>query len=40
MEKIYINSTDGLFGPKVHYIELYGKDTKTGEKRYQKVTNK
>jgi hypothetical protein len=40
MEKIYINSTDGLLGPKVHSIELYGKDIKTGEKRYQKVTKK
>jgi hypothetical protein len=40
MEKIYINATDGLFGPKVHYIELYGKDIKTGEKRYQKIVKK
>lgn len=40
LEKIYISATDGLFGPKVHYIELYGKDIKTGEKRYQKIVNK
>jgi len=40
LEKIYINATDGLFGPKVHYIELYGKDIKTGEKRYQKIVKK
>jgi hypothetical protein len=40
MEKIYINATDGLLGPKVNYIELYGTDIKTGQKRYQKVTKK
>jgi hypothetical protein len=40
LEKIYISATDGLFGPKVHYIELYGKDIKTGEKRYQKIVKK
>jgi hypothetical protein len=40
LEKIYINATDGLLRPKVHYIELYGKDLKTGEKRYQKIVNK
>jgi hypothetical protein len=40
LEKIYINATDGLLWPKVHYIELYGKDIKTGEKRYQKIVNK
>jgi len=40
LEKIYINATDGLLGPKVHYIELYGKDLKTGEKRYQKIVSK
>jgi hypothetical protein len=39
LEKIYINATDGLFGPKVHYIELYGKDLKTGEKCYQKIVS-
>ena len=33
LEKMYINASDGLMGPKVHYIELYGKDLKTGEKR-------
>jgi hypothetical protein len=40
LEKIYISATDGFFGPKVHYIELYGKDIKAGEKRYQKIVNK
>jgi len=37
LEKMYINSTDGLTGPKVHYIELHGKDIKTGEKRLEKI---
>jgi hypothetical protein len=37
LEKIYINASDGLLGPKVRYIELYGKDLKTGEKRYEKI---
>jgi hypothetical protein len=36
-EKMYINATDGLLGPKVHYIELYGKDLKTGDKRHEKI---
>ena len=40
LEKIYINAADGLLGPKVHYIELHGKDIKTGEKRFQKIVNK
>jgi len=40
LEKIYINATDGLLGPTVHYIELFGKDFKTGEKRYQKIVKK
>jgi hypothetical protein len=40
LEKIYISATDGFFGPTVHYIELYGKDIKTGEKRYQKIVKK
>ena len=40
LEKIYINASDGLLGPKVHYIELYGKDLRTGEKRFQKIMKK
>ncbi len=40
LEKMYINSTDGLTGPKVHYIELHGKDIKTGEKRLEKIVPK
>jgi hypothetical protein len=40
LEKMYINSTDGLTGPKVNYIELHGKDIKTGEKRLEKIVPK
>jgi hypothetical protein len=37
LDKMYINSTDGLLGPTVNYIELRGKDLQTGEKRYEKI---
>ena len=40
LEKMYIKASDGLTGPKVEYIELYGKDLQTGEKRYQKIVPK
>jgi hypothetical protein len=40
LEKMYINASDGLMGPKVHYVELYGKDLQTGRKRFQKIVPK
>jgi hypothetical protein len=40
LEKMYIKASDGLTGPKVEYIELYGKDLQTGGKRYQKIVPK
>ena len=40
LEKMYIKASDGLTGPKVEYIMLYGKDLKTGEKRSQKIVPK
>ena len=40
LEKIYIDASDGLTGPKVHYIMLYGKDLKTGGKLSQKIVPK
>jgi hypothetical protein len=40
LEKIYINASDGLMGPKVHDIVLYGIDLKTGGKRSQKIVQK
>jgi len=40
LEKMFIKASDGLTGPKVEYIELYGKDLETGKKRYQKIVPK
>jgi hypothetical protein len=40
LEKIFISASGGLLGPEVHYIELFGKDPETGEKRYQKIVKK
>ncbi len=40
LEKMYINASYGLMGPKVHYIELRGKDLQTGEKRFEKIVPK
>jgi hypothetical protein len=37
---MYINASDGLTGPKVHYIEVYGKDLQTGEARREKMVPK
>ncbi|MBM4320477.1 MAG: DUF4833 domain-containing protein [Deltaproteobacteria bacterium] len=38
--KMYIKSTEGLLGPKVDYIELFGKDLKTGKDRHEKLVPK
>jgi hypothetical protein len=40
LEKMYINVSDGLMGPKIQYIEVYGKDLETGEKRREKIMPK
>jgi hypothetical protein len=40
VEKMYINASDGLLWPKVHYIELYGIDLQTGERRLEKIMPK
>jgi len=40
LEKMYINASDGLTGPKVQYIEVYGKDLQTGEKCREKLVPK
>ena len=40
LEKLYVSSTDGRTLPTVNYIELFGKDLKTGEKRYEKLLPK
>ena len=40
LEKMYIDATDGLTGTTVNYIQVYGKDLKTGKKRFEKVMPK
>ena len=40
LEKIYIDASDSLTGPKVNYIVLYGKDLKTGGKLSKKIASK
>jgi hypothetical protein len=40
LEKLHIHATDRLTGPKVHYIEVYGKDLQTGEKLREKMVPK
>jgi len=39
-EKMHINASDGLTGPKVQYIAVYGKDLQAGEKRREKMVPK
>jgi hypothetical protein len=40
LEKLHIHASDGLPWPKVHYIEVYGKDLQTGEKLREKMLPK
>ena len=40
VEKMYINASDGLAWPQVHYIELYGKDLQTAENRFERIMPK
>jgi hypothetical protein len=40
VEKMYINASDGDPWPQVQYIELYGTDLQTGEKRFEKILPK
>jgi hypothetical protein len=37
---MYINASDGLAWPQVHYIELYGKDLQTAENRFERIMPK
>jgi hypothetical protein len=37
LEKMYINTSDGPPWPQVLYIELYGKDLRTGEQRFERI---
>jgi len=40
MEKMFIQSRSGLLGPKVEYIDLYGKDLATGEPCRERIRPK
>jgi hypothetical protein len=40
LEKIYIYASEGLTGPKVQRIDVYGKDLQTGEERREKMVPK
>jgi hypothetical protein len=40
LERMYIYASDGLTGPKVQYIDVYGKDLQTGEERREKMVPK
>jgi hypothetical protein len=40
LEKMYINASDGLMGPKIRYIEVFGKDLQTGEQRREEMVPK
>ena len=40
LEKLHIHASDGLTGPKVHYIDVYGKDLQTGEQRRERMVPK
>ena len=37
LEKIYIDASSTLLIPKVHFIELFGKDKKTGAPAFEKI---
>ncbi len=39
-DKLFINSTEGLIKPTIHYLELFGRDVESGEKRYEKILPK
>jgi len=40
VKKMYIKASDGLIWPKVHHIDLYGRDLQTGEERFERVVPK
>ncbi len=40
MQKMFIQSRSGLLGPKVEYIDLYGKDLATGEPCRERILPK
>jgi hypothetical protein len=40
LDRMYINASDGLLWPKVHHVELYGRDEQTGEERFERIIPK
>jgi len=40
LEKIYLDASVSMTGLTVNYLELYGKDVQTSEKRYEKIIPK
>jgi hypothetical protein len=40
LEKMYINASNDLPWPKVNYIDIYGKDLRTAEKRFERIVPK
>jgi hypothetical protein len=40
IDKVYINSRETKMFPKVNYIEIFGRDVKTNEAMYEKITPK
>ncbi len=40
LEKLYIDFTDGFGLPKPNYIELFGRDPKSADNRYEKIVPK
>ena len=37
LESMYIDASDGLIGPIVHYVGLHGTDVQTAERRFEKI---
>ena len=37
VERIFVEATSGMFGPKVKYVELSGKDLETGQERTERI---
>ena len=37
LERMYIHSTEGLLGTSVEYVELFGRDPRTGKSRRERI---
>jgi len=38
LERIYIDTTEEFFRPKVQFVDLFGSVPKSGDKRTEKIT--